>query len=321
MDKLKIESKFKDLIPPLISDEYERLEELLRKEGIRDAITTWNGIIVDGHNRYEIAEKYSLDYTTTEKKFSDESEAMMWIIDTQLGRRNISGLDRIELAKKKEPLIREKAKLNMSLGGGDKKSGWQKSANPIPVIHTRGELAKIAGLSHDTFSKGEKILEKASPELIQEVREGKKKINTAYREIQTGTVVCKNCGNEKLASEFSTARKSFCLDCENAYKREIKKARKETQKGGETSQISPKINKITAINEAEPCVTPNPEYNIDAFQLEFRENTKTYISGVEGFITGHYSHLWETKNNKEIAITVLDEAITAIEKMKGLMQP
>jgi len=109
-ETLRVEPKFKDLIPPLNTEEYERLEELILKEGIRDAITTWNGIIVDGHNRYEIARKHGIDYEIKEKDFTDETEAMMWIIDTQLGRRNLSNLARIELVKKREPLFRAEAK-------------------------------------------------------------------------------------------------------------------------------------------------------------------------------------------------------------------
>ena len=234
MDKLRVEPKFKDLIPPLLPDEYAGLEELILAEGIRDALIAWNGVIVDGHNRFEIAEKHGIEgYPITERAFADEAEVMMWIINTQLGRRNLSKLDRIELVKKKEPLIREKAKENMSLGGGNRKSGMQKSSDPIRPITTRDELAKLAKVSHDTFKKGEIILENATPELIQEVREGKKKINTAYREMQTGTIVCKKCGEEKPASQSSVERKSLCMDCENERKREIKRARKEKSQEGE----------------------------------------------------------------------------------------
>lgn len=39
---------------------------------------------------------------------------------------------------------------------------------------TRDELAAIAGTSHDTISKVEKILEKGTPEQIQRARQGGK---------------------------------------------------------------------------------------------------------------------------------------------------
>ena len=39
------------------------------------------------------------------------------------------------------------------MGGGDQKSGLQISAKAInEKVHTRDELAKIAGVSHDTYS-------------------------------------------------------------------------------------------------------------------------------------------------------------------------
>ena len=45
-------------------------------------------------------------------------------------------------------MLAELAKVNCSLGGGDQKSGLQKSANPINPIDTRKELAKEAGACH-----------------------------------------------------------------------------------------------------------------------------------------------------------------------------
>ena len=39
---------------------------------------------------------------------------------------------------------------------------------------THNQLAKLADVSHDTYKKGKIFLEKAPPELVKEVREGKK---------------------------------------------------------------------------------------------------------------------------------------------------
>lgn len=335
MDKLKINPNFKELIPPLSQEEYTDLEELIIKEGIRDAIITWSGVIVDGHNRFEIAKKHCItDYSIKEMDFADENEAMIWIIKNQLARRNLSILARIELAKKREPLIKAEAEKRMLAG---KKDPTQKSSEGT---ETREQLAKIAGVSHDTFRRGEKILENAPPELIQEVREGKKKINTAYREMQTGTVVCKVCGVEKPASESSVDRKSLCKDCENAHKRELKKTRiQKVQDGDEllcletitTEEESLKNEELSIEAELpaddelltdeieETCLSINPNYTIDAFQVEFQANAQSYIELAEKFITGHYSPLWKNKENKEIAIAALDKAASAINNLKGLV--
>ncbi len=81
-----------------------------------------------------------------------------WIIKNQLGRRNIPMYVRAELALKLKPVIAKEAKGNEKLGG----KGSQKSVNH--KIDTQKEIAKAAGVSHDTIHKVEKIQEKASVE-------------------------------------------------------------------------------------------------------------------------------------------------------------
>ena len=53
---LKIDPEFKDLIPPLSSDEYEQLENNILYDGCREPLIAWNDILVDGHNRYDICQ-------------------------------------------------------------------------------------------------------------------------------------------------------------------------------------------------------------------------------------------------------------------------
>lgn len=87
---LKIEPKFKNLIRPLQRKEYLQLEQNILSDGCRDPIITWNGVIVDGHNRYEICMRHQIPFAVLEMDFSCEAEAIAWICANQLGRRNIS---------------------------------------------------------------------------------------------------------------------------------------------------------------------------------------------------------------------------------------
>ena len=66
-----IDNEFQRLIPPLSADEFNQLEQNILQEGIRDALVTWNGILIDGHNRYSIAKKHNLPYKTVEMQFED----------------------------------------------------------------------------------------------------------------------------------------------------------------------------------------------------------------------------------------------------------
>jgi N6-adenosine-specific RNA methylase IME4 len=87
---LQIKDEFKKLIPPLTAEEFKQLEDNCISEGIRDAIVTWNGYIIDGHNRYEIAQKYGLEFRVEAMEFEGEEEAKDWMDANQLGRRNLT---------------------------------------------------------------------------------------------------------------------------------------------------------------------------------------------------------------------------------------
>ena len=56
-EKLEIDHEFKTLIQPLRKDEYRQLEVNLTIDGCREPIITWNDLIIDGHNRYEICNR------------------------------------------------------------------------------------------------------------------------------------------------------------------------------------------------------------------------------------------------------------------------
>jgi hypothetical protein len=49
---LEIKEEFKKLIPPLTTEEFKQLEQNCLDEGIREKIITWDGFIIDGHNRF-----------------------------------------------------------------------------------------------------------------------------------------------------------------------------------------------------------------------------------------------------------------------------
>ena len=88
--KLQIDSCFKNLIHPLRRKEYLQLEQNILADGCRDPLIVWNGVIVDGHNRYEICTRHQIPFAVMEMDFFDKEEAIAWICANQLGRRNIS---------------------------------------------------------------------------------------------------------------------------------------------------------------------------------------------------------------------------------------
>lgn len=179
---MEVKEEFKNLIPALSAEEYAQLEANILEEGIREPIITWNGFIIDGHNRFSIAKRFDLEYKTTSKHFSSEESVKEWMILNQFGRRNLSNYQRSVLALELEEVFSKKAKDNLKLSQG---KGKQKSADlKVKPIETRNELSKVASVSHDTISKVKKIQEKAPQEIKEKLATGEVSINAAYKEIK-----------------------------------------------------------------------------------------------------------------------------------------
>jgi len=175
---IHIDPEFKKLIPPLQDDEFQQLEENILSEGCRDPLIVWGNILIDGHNRYDICKKHNIPFRTAEREFETRDDAVIWIIKNQFGRRNLSAYDRARLALKLKPVLAEKAKENQ----GTRNDICQKSDKSS--IDTKKEIARAAGVSHDTIAKVEKIESKATPEVKNQIRSGELSINQAYQQIR-----------------------------------------------------------------------------------------------------------------------------------------
>lgn len=196
---LVIDFEFQSLIPPLSDDEFKRLEKSILAEGVRDPIITWNGTIIDGHNRYTVCQKHGIKFNTAPRKFASRDAAKIWIIENQFARRNLSKYDRSVLALQLEPLYAAEAKRRMSAGGNSSEVGRQISDNPQ---RTDEQLAKLAGTSRDTIRKVKVIEAEATKgnetaiDAREAVKSGKKSIHAAYTEIRPR--ICTVCGKPIL---------------------------------------------------------------------------------------------------------------------------
>jgi hypothetical protein len=180
--ELRIKEEFKKLIPPLTAEEFKQLETNCLDEGIRDAIVTWNGFIIDGHNRYKIATDWGLEFKTEAKIFDSENDVREWMINNQFGRRNLSNYQRSVLALELEGVFREKAKAKQAIQY--KGNSLPKISAEVKPIETRQEVAKLANVSHDTIAKVKVIEAKAEEAVKEKLLSGEISINQAYKEIK-----------------------------------------------------------------------------------------------------------------------------------------
>lgn len=178
-----IDEEFKSLIHPLSEEEYKGLEESILKEGVRDSLVVWdNGndwILIDGHNRYEIAQKHNLPYNQRRMEFPDRESVKEWIITNQLSRRNINEWQRYDLTKALREIEQAKAK---------QRQGSRTDITPMLAESEKGEtrdkMAEKVGVSHGTYDKMKAIDDSDNDGLKKAVRNGDITINKAYLELK-----------------------------------------------------------------------------------------------------------------------------------------
>ena len=182
---IQVKDEFKKLIPALSIDEHTQLTLNICKEGIREPLIIWNNYIIDGHNRFEIANQFNLKYKTISKAFESEDEVKEWMILNQFGRRNLSAYQRSVLALELEDVFRIKAKENLKIYSGNQyESGDSAKLPKVQKVDTRKELSKVAQVGERTLDKVKKIQEKAPEEIKTKLSTGEISINAAYKEIK-----------------------------------------------------------------------------------------------------------------------------------------
>jgi len=85
-----LDSEFQMLLPPLEESVFMQIEQSMIEHGIRDPLVLWNGILIDGYNRYKISQTHNLPFNTVSMEFPSRDEVTIWIIKNQNERRNLT---------------------------------------------------------------------------------------------------------------------------------------------------------------------------------------------------------------------------------------
>ncbi|OUP29875.1 hypothetical protein [Faecalibacterium sp. An192] len=183
LQHLTIDPEFEGKIPPLREEELKQLEENILADGVViNPLITWDGVIVDGHNRYRILQKHpEIQFTTYEKKFPDRYAAIAWICKNQLGRRNLT-------PQQFKYLVGQQYKAEKSSHGGayrkghpselEKDSIYQNGKSKERMNVTCERIAAENGIGRNTviraeqFAKGVDAAEETEPGIKQEILSG-----------------------------------------------------------------------------------------------------------------------------------------------------
>jgi len=178
MAEIFIDSEFANYIRPLSDEEFEKLKESIKLEGIRDPLVVWNGFLIDGYHRYKIATELEIEFKTIEINLSDKEAVKEWIIKNQLGRRNLTSQEASYYrGKLYESKKRQGARTDLTSGQNAQK------------LSTAEEIGKQYGVNESTirrdaeFSKSvDKVAEKVGKEAKNAILSGQ--INIPKKDVE-----------------------------------------------------------------------------------------------------------------------------------------
>jgi hypothetical protein len=185
---LRLNLEYERLLPKMSDEEFTELKASIDREGQHyPIIVNENLEVLDGHHRFRACIDLGIEPDFEVRKFEDKMIEKKFVIEANLRRRHLNNFQLVELAV---PLLEiEKALTKKRLLPGEDNGGNSQlrlSSNDMdPKFKERATevVAKKAGVSTRTLERGKKILEKASEEDKQKLREGKTSITKVYREV------------------------------------------------------------------------------------------------------------------------------------------
>ncbi len=182
-DEIKVKSELQNFITPLSEDSREQLEENIKLNGCLDPLTLWEKkggdlVLVDGHNRYQICSQHDIPFKVRIIRFGSEEEAKDWMINHQLGRRNLNPDQLSYFRGLKYERMKKKR------GGYDKVlSSGQSGDKTSEVLAREFNVSDRTILRDAEFAKGIEIIARANPKMKNDILLGRIKVKKS--DVQT----------------------------------------------------------------------------------------------------------------------------------------
>ena len=181
---LKENNTFSELVPEMTTHEYDDLVNSIRKQGVRQPIHILSDkTVLDGRHRVRACKEIGIKEIQALSHGLKEDEAIRFVTDTAVERRNLTSAQKIDIVLRSEDLIRhlgEKAK-NNSLQNLKHHKTSTGSVEPIDK-RVNERIGEMTGTSKATVTRMKRV-KRESPELYDDILTGEKSIRGAYNEL------------------------------------------------------------------------------------------------------------------------------------------
>ncbi len=185
---LRINPEYEKMLPKMSEEEFAELKASIGSEGQHYAIVVNEDLeVLDGHHRFRACTELGIEPDFEVRHFDDKLLEKKFVIEANLRRRHLNNFQLVELAVPLMEIEKALAKRRQIRGG---KNGREiqlglapDDAKPAFKAKATEVVAKKVGLSPRTLERGKRIIEDASEEDKQRLREGKASIAQIYREV------------------------------------------------------------------------------------------------------------------------------------------
>lgn len=184
---LKENNTFSELVPEMTTHEYDDLVNSIRKQGVRQPIHILSDkTVLDGRHRVRACKEIGVKEIQALSHELTEDEAIRFVTDTAVERRNLTSAQKIDIVLRSEDLIanlkseaRERATGSFKGNQHKKVVSGSKEPNSKRVNEDIGEMT---GTSKATVTRMKRV-KRESPELYDDILTGEKSIRGAYNEL------------------------------------------------------------------------------------------------------------------------------------------
>ena len=164
------------LVPEMTEKEYLDLKSSIEESGLRHPIDiNKDNTILDGRHRVRAYKSLGYESIAVTKHDFSESEAIKFVVDTAVNRRNLTEAQRLNIVLNSEDVIAEivENNKNRQLSGLKNQNSSLGSVEPNDKIptNTNEEIGKLAGVSRATVNRAKKV-RRENPEAYQKVVNG-----------------------------------------------------------------------------------------------------------------------------------------------------
>ena len=309
---LKIDSEFRDKVPPMTETEFKTLEENIIKDGkVLMPIMVWNETIIDGHNRYNIVQKHpEIPFKVEDMDFADRYEAIVWICRNQLGRRNLTDEQKTYLIGKQY----EAQKMTRGGTGANQYNIEQMHQNDVSAKQRSGNAAKIAkehGVGEQTVVRAEKF--------AKGIDEAEDILPGAKQKVLSGNTSIPKSVIASIPTMSDDEKLDVVEMIETGKYEKLGKAKKPSNNpAGFNKEARENKAQIEAIVADMYDLTTVPEFTIDLLIEDIQANAENYVSMLRNTLTDRSTLLTE-ENRPLIADAIERYVIQKIMKVKELV--